>query len=188
MIVVAVALMGSLNSYAGNKTKTVASEGNYTFRCVGPVLNLSAISFSLPVSRSATAPGLGRGEGSGRLATSTLTIDFTADKAYSTLFSQITHGDHYSSCTLVENVVGSAKADGRESSTVFTWTFSQVTPSSLTVMWRDPSMPGSASAGSPGADSPASLIRATFAFSEVRFEDESGNHTTGAVDNWTQMQ
>jgi len=186
MIVVAATLMVSLSVHA--KTKTVASEGNFNFRCVGPALNLSAISFSLPVSRSAAAATSGAAA-SGRLATSTLTIDFPADKAYSTLFAQITHGEHYSSCTLVQSMVASAKSDGTGgSSTVFTWTFSQVTPSTLTAIWRDPSIPGSASAGSPGGDSPASLIRATFAFSEVRFDDESGNHATGAVDSWTQTQ
>lgn len=184
MIVVAATLMVSLSVHA--KTKTVASEGSYNFKCVGPALNLSAISFSLPVSRSAVATGAGRGEASGKLATSTLTIDFPADKAYSTLFSQITHGEHYSSCTLVQTIVASAKADGTGgSSTVFTWTFSQVTPSTLTAIWRDPSTPGSASAASPGGDSSSSLVRATFAFSEVRFDDESGNHATGAVDSWT---
>jgi hypothetical protein len=185
MIVVAAALMASLNVHA--KTKTVASEGSYNFKCVGPALNLSAISFSLPVSRSAAAATSGAAA-SGRLATSTLTIDFPADKAYATLFSQITHGEHYSSCTLVETMVVNASPGVTASSTVFTWTFSQVTPSTLTAIWRDPSIPGSASAGSLGGDSPASQIRATFAYSEVRFDDESGNHTTGAVDSWTQTQ
>jgi len=181
MVGVALALIGSLNLHA--KTKVNAPEASYNFHCMGPTLNLSAISFSLPVSRSAAATGAGKGAASGRLATSTLTIDFPVDTAYATLFSQITRGEHYSSCTLVLNVAASGGPGGAARSTEYSWTFSQMTPTTVTTIWRDPSTPGSS-----GVDSPSSLVRATFAFSEVRFEDENGNHTNGAVDSWTQTQ
>jgi hypothetical protein len=185
VIVVAATLLVSLNLHA--KTKFVTPEASYNFRCVGPTLNLSAISFSLPVSRSSVATGAVRA-GMGRLATSTLTIDFPVDKAYSTLISQIARGEHYSSCTLVETVVTSAGPGSAASASTLSWTFSQMTPTTMTVIWRDPSIPGSASAAAAGADSPTSELQATFTFSEVRFDDESGNHTTGSVDSWTQTQ
>lgn len=176
VIVAAAALMGCMHAYAGNKSKTVTSsnEGSYNFRCVGPTLDLTVTSFTLPFSRSAGSATTGMATGKG--ATSSVTIDFPASKAYATLYSQILHGDHYSSCTLVETV----------GATVFTWTFSQVTPTVVTAIWKDGSE--AANMANPGANLPAALARVTLTFTEVRFTDGSGSSSVGAVDSWTGAQ
>jgi hypothetical protein len=108
-----------------------------------------------------------------------LTVEFAANKAYATLYSQVIKGDHYSSCTLVEKVEATA---GSEALT-YTWTFSQVTPTAVTMVWRDP-----ASASTTGANLPAAQVKATFSFTEVRFEDGSGSSSTSAKDDWTATQ
>ena len=187
MAVVASALMWSMNAYAGNKAKPVATttESVYNFRCVGPTLDLTLASFSLPVSRPAASAASG---GAAKPATSTLTIEFPASKAYSTLFSQIIHGDHYSSCTLVETVAVPASAGVAASTTVFTWIFGQVTPTVVTAIWKDGSEAGSANAGNSGANLPSSLVRATFTFGEVRFGDGSTSKSSTATDSWTLTQ
>lgn len=176
MIVAAVAVLGCMPAYAGNKSKVVnpVNEGNYNFRCVGPTLDLTVSSFTLPFSRSAGSAAIGAA--SGRGTTSSVTIEYPAGKDYATLYSQILHGDHYSSCTLVEKVGGS----------VFTWTFSQVTPTVVTAIWKDGSEV--ANPANPGANLPAALVRVTLSFTEVRFTDGSGNSSTGAVDSWTATQ
>jgi hypothetical protein len=176
MIVAAVALLGCVHAYAGNKNKVgnPVNEGNYNFRCVGPTLDLEVSSFTLPYSRSAGS--VTTGSGAGRTTASSVTIEFPASKAYATLYSQIMHGDHYSSCTLVEKVDGN----------VFTWTFSQVTPTVVTAIWKDGSEV--ANAATPGANLPAALVRVTLSFTEVRFTDGSGNSSVGAVDSWTATQ
>ncbi|MFZ1086703.1 MAG: hypothetical protein WAN35_17210 [Terracidiphilus sp.] len=173
MIVAAAALMGCMHAYAGNKNKVVnpENEGNYNFRCVGPTLDLQVSSFTLPYSRSAGSAATG--SGAGRSTTSAITIEFPAGKAYAILYSQILHGDHYSSCTLVEKVEGS----------VFTWTFSQVTPTVVTAIWKDGSE--AVNVATAGANLPAALARATLSFNEVRFTDGNGNSSIGAVDSWT---
>jgi hypothetical protein len=187
--VAAVALMASQGANAGNKAKVgntaVTTEANstYNFRCVGPALNLMITSFSLPVSRSATDAATGAG--AAKKSTSSLTIEFPMGKAYSTLYTQVIQGDHYSSCTLVETVLGSASGTGVAGKIVFTWTFSQVTPTNVTAIWKDAS---DASAPNTGAKIPTELVRATLNFSEVRLENQSGSSTTGAVDSWTQTQ
>jgi hypothetical protein len=177
--------MGSLSAYAGNnKVKgnavtTATARGNYNFTCVGPTLDLNVDSFSLPFTRSATNVTTGASSGAAKAATSALTVEFAANKVYPTLYSQVIKGDHYSSCTLVEKVAASATS----SALTFTWTFSQVTPTAVTMVWRDP-----ASAGTAGANLPAAQVKATFAFTEVRFEDGSGSKTTAASDDWTATQ
>jgi len=180
MLVVAVALMASLNSYAVNKTKTTttANDTAYNFRCVGPALDLMLDSFSLPISRSAASSS-----GAAKPPTSSLTIEFPANKAYSTLYSQVIKGDHYSTCTLVETVTAPASAAGAASTTVFTWTFSQVTPTSVTAIWKE-----ALSTGSAGADHPEAQIRVTLTYSEIRFDDGSGSTSKAATDSWTSMQ
>jgi hypothetical protein len=187
MIVVAVTLIGSLKSYAGNKVKTIttATETNYNFHCAGPVLDLTLNSFSLPISRPVSSA---TGAAVGKAATSTLTIEFPASKAYSTLYSQIIKGDHYSSCTLTERVEVPASAGVAASTNVFTWTFSQVTPTTVIAIWKDGSETGSANAGNAGANLPTALVRATLTFTEVKFEDGSGSKSSGAVDSWTLTQ
>jgi hypothetical protein len=186
--VVAFALMSGLHAYAGNKTKVTGpvNESNYNFRCVGPTLDLNLSSFTLPFSRSAGNVTTGASSGAGRLTSSSITIDFPASKAYATLYSQVARGDHYSSCTLVETVNVPASPGVSASTVVFTWIFSQVTPTSITAIWKDGSESGGAS--TPGAGLPLSQVRATFSFSEVRFEDGSGSSTTGAVDSWQATQ
>ncbi len=177
LIVAAAALMGCMHAYAGNKTKVgvPANEGSYNFRCVGPTLDLTVTSFTLPFSRS--AGNLTTGAQAGRSTTaSTVTIEFPASKAYATMYGQILHGDHYSSCTLVETV----------GATVFTWTFSQVTPTVVTAIWKDGSE--TANGAAPGVNLPAALVRVTMNFTEVRFTDGSGNSSVGAVDSWTATQ
>jgi len=181
MAIAAVALVGSLSAYAGNnkvKTGTTATEiGNYNFTCTGTTLDLKLDSFSLPFSRSASSIGIS--SGATKAATSALTVEFAANKAYATLYSQVIKGDHYSSCTLVEKVEATA---GSEALT-YTWTFSQVTPTAVTMVWRDP-----ASASTTGANLPAAQVKATFSFTEVRFEDGSGSSSTSAKDDWTATQ
>ncbi len=188
MLVAAVALMASLNSYAANKNKItpIGTENRYNFRCVGPVLDLTLNSFTLPISRPAA--NAATGSGAAKIPTSALTIEFAANKAYSTLYSQIIHGDHYSSCTLVERVVAPAAAGDEAGTSVFTWTFSQVTPTVVTAVWKDGSEAGSANPGNSGANVPVSLVRVTLTFTEVRFEDNTGTKSGGAVDSWTQTQ
>lgn len=179
MIAVAVALLGSLSAHAGNKSKTITTtnaSGIYNFTCVGPALDLTLDSFSLPISRSATALTSGA---AGRAATSALTVEFAANKAYPTLYSQIIKADHYSSCTLIERVDASANGGAL----TFTWTFSQVTPTAVTMVWRDP-----AGAGTAGANLPTAQVKATFTFTEVRFQDGSESKSSGAVDSWTVTQ
>jgi hypothetical protein len=185
MLVVAVALMASLNALAVNKIKTTptAADSAYNFRCVGPALDLTLDSFSLPISRSTAIASASAG--AAKPPTSSLTIDFPANKAYSTLYSQVIKGDHYSSCTLVETVTVSGGAAG---STVFTWTFSQVTPTNVTAIWRNTSSTGSANPGSQGTELPVAQIRVTLTYSEIRFDDGSGSSSKAATDSWTQMQ
>ncbi|MGO9777657.1 MAG: hypothetical protein ACLQGT_04190 [Terracidiphilus sp.] len=184
VVVAAAALMGSLSAYAGNnKNKVIANpneSGNYNFTCVGPTLGLKLDSFSLPFSRSAATSTDGKmGAASGKATTSILTIEFAASKAYATLYSQIIKADHYSSCTLVEKVDASATGGAF----TLTWIFSQVTPTALTMIWRDP-----ASASSAGANLPAALVKATFTFTEVRLDDGSGSNSATASDDWTATQ
>lgn len=184
--VVAAALMLSMNVHAVNKAKpVVTTESAYNFRCVGPTLDLTLAYFSLPISRPAGSTATGAAS---KPATSTLTIEFPASKAYSTLYSQIIRGDHYSSCTLTETVVVPASAGVAASTTVFTWTFSKVTPTVVTAIWRDGSEAGSANAGNLGANLPKSTVHATLTFSEVRFADGSASTTSGALDSWTLTQ
>ena len=179
--VVAFALMSAPHAFAANKSKVITNaENSYNFRCVGPALDLTLTSFSLPISRTNSNPITGA---VGKPATSALTVEFPAGKSYSTLYSQIIHGDHYSSCTLTETVTTPASAGVAAGATVFHWTFSQVTPTALTAIWKDGSEAGSASPGTPVA-----MVRATFAFSEVRLEDGSGSSSAGAVDSWTATQ
>ena len=181
MLVVAVALIASLSAYAGSKTKTTttATDAAYNFRCVGPALDLKLDSFSLPISRAAAATS----GATAKPPTSSLTIEFPANKTYSTLYSQVIKGDHYSSCTLVETVVLSNSEVGKSNKTEFTWTFSQVTPTAVTAIWKEASSTGSA-----GADLPAAQIRVTLTYSEIRFDDGSGSTSKAATDSWTQMQ
>ncbi|MGA2277992.1 MAG: hypothetical protein ABSG00_10315 [Terracidiphilus sp.] len=187
MIVVAVTLMGGLCANAGNnKVKggavtTATSGGNYNFACVGPALELKLDSFSLPFSRSANAGAFGISSGAAKAATSALTIELPASKVYSTLYQEIIHGSHYSSCTLVETVDAPASAGG--GAVKFTWTFSQVTPTAVTMNWRDPSLASAAEANLPAAE-----IKVTLTFTEVRFEDGSGNTSAAAADDWTATQ
>jgi hypothetical protein len=178
MIVVAAALMGSLNANASNKSKTVTTEaaGSYNFRCTGPALDLELVSFSLPISRPASSS---TGAATGKAPTSSLTIEFAANKEYSTLYSEIIKGDHYSSCTLVETVEASIGKAGKESGTVFTWTFNEVVPTNVTAVWRAASAGGSQASGLPAA-----LVRVTLNFNEVKLESSGGSKT--ATDSWTQ--
>jgi len=181
MLVVAVALMASLNANAVNKTKTTttATDAAYNFRCVGPALDLMLDSFSLPISRAAVSTS----GATAKPPTSSLTIEFPANKAYATLYAQVIKGDHYSSCTLVETVDLSTGEAGKSSKTVFTWTFSQVTPTAVTAIWKEASSTGSA-----GADLPVAQIRVTLTYSEIRFDDGSGSTSKAATDSWTSMQ
>jgi type VI protein secretion system component Hcp len=180
LIVVAAALMGSLSANANNKSKTANSSktgmpeaaGSYNFRCSGPALDLSLVSFSLPISRPASSL---TGSGASKAPTSSLTVEFAANKEYSTLYAEIIRGSHYSSCTLVETVA----ASGGANATVFTWTFNEVVPTNVTAIWRDAS-----TAGSQGADLPLALVRVTLNFNEVKLENSAGSKT--ATDNWTQ--
>jgi len=181
MLIVAVALMASLNANAVTKTKPItATDAAYNFRCVGPALDLMLDSFSLPISRAAATPTSGA---AAKPPTSSLTIEFPASKAYSTLYAQVIKGDHYSSCTLVETVTVPTGEAGKSSTTVFTWTFSQVTPTAVTAIWKEASSTGSAA-----ADHPAAQTRVTLTYSEIRFDDGSGNTSKAATDSWTQMQ
>lgn len=183
MLVVAVVLMASLNANAATKTKTgttTETDTAYNFRCVGPALDLKLDSFSLPISRAAAASTSGA---AAKPPTSSLTIEFPTSKAYSTLYAQVIKGDHYSSCTLVETVVLPIGEAGKSNTTVFTWTFSQVTPTNVTAIWRNAS-----STGSTGADLPTAQIRVTLTYTEIRFEDGSGSSSKAATDSWTQMQ
>jgi len=175
LIVVATALVGSLNASANNKSKVVTTEaaGNYNFRCTGPTLDLSLVSFSLPISRPAASL---TGSGASKAPTSSLTIEFAANKDYSTLYSEIIKGDHYSSCTLVETVEAST---GKAGGTVFTWTFNEVVPTNVTAVWRDAS-----TAGPQGSNLPEALVRVTLNFNEVKLENTAGSKT--ATDSWTQ--
>jgi hypothetical protein len=181
MLIVAAALMGSLSAYAGNNKSKVSPSanagGNYNFTCVGPALDLALDSFSLPFSRSAT--NAASSSGAAKAATSALSVEFAANKAYATLYSQVIKGDHYSSCTLVERVDASASSGAL----TYTWTFSQVSPTAVTMAWRNPS-----SAGAADANLPAAQVKATFTFTEVRFEDGSGSGTAAAKDSWTVTQ
>ncbi len=173
--------MISLNALAapkGKGTTAVIDTNSYNFRCVGPTLNLMLSSFSLPISRPATSAAMGAA--AGKAATSSLTIEFPASAVYSTLYSQVIKGDHYSSCALVERVAVSA---GAASSTEFTWTFSQVTPTNVTAIWKEAS-----STGSTGSDIPTAQVRVTLTFTEVRFEDGSGSSSKTAIDDWTATQ
>ena len=183
MLVVAVALIASLNANAATKTKTgttTASDAAYNFRCVGPALDLKLDSFSLPISRAAASATSGA---AAKPPTSSLTIEIPASKAYSTLYAQVIKGDHYSSCTLVETVTVPVGEAGKSNTTVFTWTFSQVTPTTVTAIWKEASSTGSA-----GADHPAAQIRVTLTYSEIRFDDGSGSTTKAATDSWTATQ
>lgn len=184
LIVVATALMGSLNanasnkSSANNKSKTVTTEaaGSYNFRCTGPALELELVSFNLPISRAASSS---TGMATGKAPTSSLTIEFAANKEYSTLYGEIIKGDHYSSCTLVETVEESIGKAGKESRGVFTWTFNEVTPTNVTAIWRDASAAGAQASGLPQA-----LVRVTLNFNEVKLESSGASKT--ATDSWTQ--
>lgn len=181
LIVAAAALMCSLSanannkSSAANKSKTGMPEasGSYNFRCTGPALDLELVSFSLPVSRAASSL---TGSGANKAPTSSLTIEFAANKDYSTLYAEIIKGDHYSSCTLVETVSASG---GAASATVFTWTFNEVVPTNVTAIWRDASI-----AEPQGSNLPQALVRVTLNFNEVKLENSAGSK--GASDSWTQ--
>jgi hypothetical protein len=72
---------------------------------------------------------------------------------------------------------------GKSNKTEFTWTFSQVTLTAVTTIWKEASSTGSA-----GNDLPVAQIRVTLTYSEIRFEDGSGSTTKAATDSWTQMQ
>jgi type VI protein secretion system component Hcp len=178
LIIVATALMGSLNANANNKSKvgTPEATGSYNFRCTGPALDLELASFSLPISRAASTS---TGMATGKAPTSSLTIEFAANKEYSTLYTEIIKGDHYSSCTLVETVEASVGKQGKESETVFTWTFNEVVPTNVTAIWRDAS-----TAGSQGSALPQALVRVTLNFNEVKLESSGASKT--ASDSWTQ--
>lgn len=184
LIVVAAALIGSMNANASNKsvainkskTATPEAMGSYNFRCMGPTLDLSLVSFSLPISRAAsTSTGMATGKG----PVSSLTIEFAANQAYSTLYNEVVKGDHFSSCTLVETVETSIDKTGKESGTVFTWTFNEVVPTNVTAIWRE-----SPAAGTQGPSLPQALVRVTLNFNEVKLESSGATKT--ATDSWTQ--
>jgi len=180
LIIVATALVGSLNASANNNNKSKVAmpeaTGSYNFRCTGPALELSLVSFSLPISHAASTS---TGMATGKAPTSSLTIEFAANKDYSTLYAEIIKGDHYSSCTLVETVEASIGKAGKETGTVFTWTFNEVTPTNVTAIWRD-----SSTAGSQGSNLPEALVRVTLNFNEVKLESSGASKT--ATDSWTQ--
>ena len=95
------------------------------------------------------------------------------------MYAEIIKGSHYSSCTLVETVEAPIGKAGKESGTVFTWTFNEVVPTNVTAIWRDAS-----TAGSQGSALPQALVRVTLNFNEVKLESSGANKT--ATDNWTQ--
>ncbi len=179
-IAAAIALMGSLSADAGNnktKGKGVEQANAYNFSCVGPALNLTLSSFTLPLARPSATAASGASAAAAKPQASALTIEFPASSAYATLYSQILRGDHYSSCTLTE------KVDASAGTATLTWTFSQMTPTSVTAIWKEGSAEGSQPAGLPTA-----LVRATLTFSEVRFDDGSGSSSKTATDSWMQTQ
>ena len=131
----------------------------FAFTCdSSPVLNLTPVSFSLPLSAASTPSGAGEG----KLTYSPFTIQFRANNAYESLVSQLRSGERFTSCKLTQTVVAQT-ATGDLATTVFSWNFKQVWLTNLTASGDDGSM-----IGRNPDQQPVALIHATFAYTTLQ--------------------
>ena len=153
MIAVGIALFAAVGAHGAPSAGTT-----YMFNCAGsssPFSNLALVSFNLSVVPPPVST-------SGSAITGTFTVLFPANTNAQEMMNAVQKGGHYTTCKLAQTVVVPSGNGGAGSTTVYTYDFSTVFPTALTVIGSSAS-----NTDSEGANLPTALMQAKFEYEFV---------------------